>query len=51
MFVLRPPQPKAHLMLIDTWAKNATEGLIGVFVVSVTLDFKKASFLENVSVP
>lgn len=36
--VLKPPQPKANLMLIDTSAKNAIEGLIGVFVVLVTLD-------------
>ena len=45
MQVLKPPQPKANLMLIDTSAKNAIEGLIGVFVVLVTLDSKKKKLL------
>ena len=54
MQVLKPPQPKANLMLIDTSAKKCRRGADRCFCSFSNLRLKKkkkASFLENGIVP
>lgn len=49
--MLPQPRPKADPRLLTPQQKNAREGLVGAFVVSVTVALKQASFLERFNVP